>query len=415
LSAALSQVVMRALSKQPHERYSDCRAFVDALLDALGAPAIRRLAPAPPAPDVVPDVGQTWDDTVLNTPPRASQADVSTPAHGALRPGGPPVRRRSRFVTVVVATVVVVVAAWLVWTLGLLGPPRIETTLSVDSNPPDQSLAIWLDDIPAGLMTPADILLEGEQGQSVRLDLVRDDEVVASTSVTLDVGMSPEWIPDVEVPLRPVRYQVRSVPTGALVRLDGQDIARPTPVDVDLFPGQAYDIEVELEGYEPRRRSVDPAELAPDVVALDFPLTRIVRPGRLLAEAAFPVTLVARSEDGGERRAEGRSPSLEVPPGSYFISVAAPEVFYTAEATVTVREGEDVVLPDIPTAVKVLVFDVPGNATVRIDDFTPFPSGGPRTVVVGTHRFVFEWPTGEQIVQDIEIERDGQEVSARHP
>ena len=264
-------------------------------------------------------------------------------------------------------------------------------------------------------MTPADVPLEGEEGQSVRLDLVWDDEIVASTMVTLDGEMAREWIPEVEVPLKPVRYEVRSTPAGALVSLDGQDIARPTPVDIDLFPGQSYDIVVSFEGYEPGRRSVDPVELAPDIVSLDFSLTRIVRPGRLLVQAAFPLTLVARSDGAGARRAEGRSPSLELPPGSYSVSIAAPDVFFTGEATVTVREGEDVVLPNVPTAVKVLVFDVPGDATVRIDDFAPFPSGGPRTVVVGAHRFVFEWPSGEQVTRDVEIERDGQEVSARHP
>jgi len=408
LSAVVSQVVMTALSKEPSERYADCRAFADALSHSLGAPAVRQPPPPAPAADVAPDTGQTWDDTVLDV-------DVSSPVHGTSYPDSPPVRRRSRFTTAVVGVVVVVALSWLVWTLDLLGPPRIETTLVVDSSPPDQSLAIWLNDVPVGLMTPADVALEGEEGQSVRLDLVRDDEIVASTMVTLDAEMTPEWIPEVEVPIRPVRYEVRSDPEGALVSLDGQDIARPTPVDIDLFAGQSYDIVVSFEGYEPGRRSIDPAELAPDIVALDFVLTRIVRPGRLLVQAAFPLALVARSDGGGARRAEGRSPSLELPPGSYSVSISAPEVFFAGEATVSVREGEDVVLPNIPTAVRVLVFDVPGDATVRIDDFAPFPSGGPRTVVVGAHRFVFEWPSGEQVTRDVEIERDGQEVSARHP
>ncbi len=410
LSAVLSHAVMTALSKEPNERYSDCRAFADALLNSLGAPAVRRPSPPPPPPaaDVAQDAGPTWDETVLD-------ADESPVGPGTGYANRPPPRRRSRFPAFVIGAVLVVGAAWLVWRLDLLGPARIVTTVAIDSRPPDQSLAIWLDDVPAGLTTPADLLLEGEEGQSVRLDLVRDDEIVASTSVMLDGEMAPEWIPEVEVPLRPVRYEVRSTPTGALVRLDGQDIARPTPVDIDLFPGQSYDIVVELEGYEPGRRSVDPAELGGDVVALDFALTRIVRPGRLLVEATFPVRVVARSDGAADRHAVGRSPSLELPPGSYSVSVAAPEVFFAGETTITVSEGEDVVLPNIPSAVKVLVFDVPGDATVRIDDFAPFPSGGPRIVAIGAHRFVFEWPTGQQVAQDIEIDHDGQEVSARHP
>ena len=414
LSPVLSQVVMRALSKDPGARYPSCRAFADALLGALGGAETGGATDSSPGPHEPPAGGATWDDTVLAAPAGGLSADLATPVSETGLVPPPPVARRSRFTTMVVAVVVVVVGVWLAWTMGLLGPTRIDTTLAVGSNPPDQSLEIWIDDLPIGLMTPAEIPIEGVEGQSIRLDLIRDDEVVASTSVTLAEGMVADWTPEVEVPLRPVRYEVRSDPTGALVRLDGQEIARPTPVDVDLFPGQSYDIEVELEGYEPTRRTVDPSGLAPEVDGFDFSLARIVRPGRLFAQASFPVTVVVRA-DGEEHRAQGRSPSLELPPGSYTVSVTAPEVFFAAEADVTVREGEDVSLPDIPTAVKVLVFDVPGNAMVRVDDFAPFPSGGPRTVVMGPHRFIFEWPTGESFSREIDIERDGQEVSARQP
>ena len=415
LSGPLSQVIMQALSKDPDRRYPTCRSFADALRAAVGAGDTGRpVGPAPSVDETVPS-GRTWDDAVLDVPVKTSPLGTATPALDVGLDLGVPVRRRSNFTAIVATLVVVVVAAWLVWRLDLLGPPRVETTLVVDSNPPDQSLAIWLDDVPAGLTTPAELPLEGAAGQGIRLDLVRDDEVVASTSLTLASDMVAEWTPDVEVPLRPSRYQVASDPTGARVRLDGQEIARPTPVDIDLFPGQAYDIVVELEGYEPRTRTVDPAELDPEITSLDFSLTRIVRPGRLRADARFPVTVVVTSDAGDARRAAGRSPSFDLPPGRYSVSVTAPDVFFSAETEITIREGEDVLLPEIPTAVKILVFDVPGNATVRIDDFAPFPSGGPRTVVVGAHQVVFEWPTGERLAQEVRIEQDGQEVSARRP
>ena len=410
--AALSQVVMKALSKSPGDRYPSCRAFSAALAAVLDTADTADPVATDEASGFMQHRGLVWDDTVLNDD--AALADTSGSSLGSIA-SGMPVRQWSIFKLVVATIILALVAGWLVWTLDLLGAPRVEATMTVDSDPPDQSLGIWLNDVPVGLLTPAEILLDGEEGENVRLALVRDDEVVASTNFTLAAEMTSEWIPDVEVPIRPVRYEVTSEPTGAVVRLDGLPIARPTSVEIDLFPGQEYEIMVGLDGYEPQRRTVDPADLAPEVSSLDFSLTRIVVPGRLVADAAFPLTVVARSDAGSEHRAQGRNPSLELQPGHYTLSVTAPEVFFTARTEVTLREGENVALPDLPSVVKILVFDVPGNATVRIDDFDPFPSGGPRTVTIGAHRFVFAWPTGERVVRDVQVERDGQEISARHP
>ena len=72
-------------------------------------------------------------------------------------------------------------------------------------------------------------------------------------------------------------------------------------------------------------------------------------------------------------------------------------------------------LPDLPRTVEVTVFDRPGNATVQIDDFEAFPTGGPTLKVsVGPHRFLFEWPSGKQHPELIQITED-RRVGAREP
>ena len=189
--------------------------------------------------------------------------------------------------------------------------------MAVDSNPPGQALAVWLNDSSIGLTTPADVPLAGEEGQVVRLDLRREDAVVASTTITLGAGLSGFWVPDVAVPVVPVRYEVRSEPSGARVLQDGLEIAPSTPFDVDLLPGQSYEITVELDGFEPSEaKLVDPG--VDDQTLLLFPLDRIVRQARLRGTTAVPVTVVAQPTGGGNpRRARAStSPSLNLPAGS---------------------------------------------------------------------------------------------------
>ena len=421
VSPEVGRVVLRALEKRARHRYPTCHALGVAMRAALSGTPLEEqdVMGAPAGEDAGPPSDDAWTDIPLHGGgDDVGAVDRSVSYHTAPQPSRPHRAGATlgMLATAVSGLVVAGLAVWGVWTYGPFGPVMVNTTVTVDSEPPEQALAIWLNDRPLGLTTPAEIQLEGEQGMEMRLTLVRDDDVVASTEVRLGGDVPSEWVPEVEVPIVAVRYEVRSEPTGALVRLDGQVIARPTPVEVDLFPGQSYELVVEREGYHPATRTVDPAELEPEISSLDFLLDRVILPGRVRASADVPITIVVTSSDGGpERRAEGLEPSLEIPPGRYEVTLSAPEIYFVGTADVTVAEDEDVVLPDVPEVARVLIFDAPGNASVQIDDFEPFPSGGPHTVSVGPHRIVFEWPSGEQVVREVDIRTDGQEISARHP
>ena len=324
-------------------------------------------------------------------------------------------RRRYVVTAVLAAAIATITTGWVVLASGIFTPSMIETTVRVESYPPQPGLAIWVNDAPVGLRTPAEVPLLGEEGQSVRLDLVRPGEVVASTGLILAPETSSEWVPAVDVLLGPIRYRVTSAPTGARVTLNGQTLARATPVNLDLLPGQTYNIEVELNGYQPLSRTLDPVDITAGTPTLLFYLTRIVRPGVLRAVTEFPVTMIARSEDGNTYQAEGQNPSLAMPPGRYSVSIAAPEVFFSTSVDVTVSEGVEVSLSEVPPAVSVRILDTPGSAMVRFGDYPPFPTGGRRAIAVGSYDVVFKWPGGERIARTVQIERDDQEVSARRP
>lgn len=386
LSAEVSRAVMRALSKNPAERFPNCQDFASALKTAV------------------------TQGTGNDLKPHGSMAGA-----GLEQPEVVSRRSRSGVIAVTAGLVLAVAATWVAWTSGLFGPTLIETALAVDSNPSDQALAVWRDDRPVGLTTPADVPLQGEEGQVVRLDLRREDAVVASTTITLGPDLSDSWVPDVAVPVVPVRYEVRSEPPGARVLQDGMEIARSTPFDVDLLPGQSYEITVELDGFEPSEtKLVDPA--SDDQTSLLFTLERIVRLARLRGTTAVPVTVVAQPTGGGNprRASASTSPSLSLPAGSYRVTVEAPDIYWAHEYDLVLTEGEESRLPDPPRVVEVTVVDVPGNAMVQIDDFEAFPTGSRRTVSVGPHRFRFVWPSGEDLELLRQITEDTQ-VGAREP
>ena len=405
LSSELDDVVMRALAKNPRDRFPSCRDFGQALRKAVteGSAYQATVPVARPSSSH----GNAWADEALKK--SGTEKDPVSVETTARRP-------HATAVGAVGGLVVVLGAAGLVWVSGIMGPAIVETSVSVDSNPPGQALAIWVDDQPLGLLTPAVIPLRGTEEQVIRVQLFRDDAVVVSTAMRLGGDLPGEWVPDVPVPILPTRFEVTSNPTGARVSIDGRDIARPTPVEVDLFPGQSYDIGVELEGYEPASATIDPAAVEPGEAPLDFSLRRLIRPARVRGAYGSPVTVVAQPARGGRaRRVQGRNPQLDLSPGRYAITVTAPDVFWAYTTDVTLREGEAVPLREMPRTVTIPVFDVRGDATVRIDDFPPFQPAGPQTIAVGSHEFVFEWPTGQSTTQTVVVDGNTRQVTSRHP
>ena len=405
LSAELSDVVMRSLAKNPQDRFPNCRDFARALKTVVteGSPYQATV----PVARTSSSSDDAWADEALNKP-----ATGHNPLPEATT-GWPP---RATSWAAVAGFIVVLGAAGLVWTSGVMGPVIVETTVAVDSNPPGQGLAIWVDDAPLGLLTPAVIPLQGPEGQVVRVQLFRDNEVVVSTAMTLGEELSSEWVPEVEVPILATRFDVTTDPAGARVSIDGRDIARPTPVEVDLFPGQSYEIGVALEGYESATATIDPATVEPGETPLDFSLRRLIRPARVRGSFASSVTLVFQPAGGGRaRRAQGRNPRLDLSPGRYTITVTAPDIFWGYTTDATLREGEAVPLREMPRTVTIPVYDVGGAAIVRIDDFPPFQVAGPKTIAVGTHRFVFEWPSGQSTTQTVRVDGNTRQVTSRHP
>ena len=324
IPAGVSAAVMKALGKDPTQRFPTCSAFAAAVRVGMAGGTVELPA------DANADLGET----VLLDPQAASSANTVV-VETAVTAGLPKVpaagRRGWRRRTALAATVVLAalgVWTWLAppepaggawWALReragrtwvalrggvgattpgpIPGPvvpvPEFRRQVRVESNPPGAS--IWMDGVDLGLVAPALVDLEGDVGQEVQLQLRRDGTVAAAINLALGPEMPVQWTP--EGVRTPERFVITSAPPGARVVLDGDLVAGVTPVEVELVPGDEYNLRVELGGYRPaslRFTLADLTETQREDGVLPFPLTLRPPPGRIVINAPYAVEVTVPS------------------------------------------------------------------------------------------------------------------------
>jgi hypothetical protein len=250
--------------------------------------------------------------------------------------------------------------------------------------------AIWKDGTDTGLVVPAEVNLEGAEGDAVLLELKRGDRVVASKRLVLDPAMAKEWVAS-EAAVPAQSYAVTTRPPGAKVFLNGEQVADSTPADVGLVSGQQYEIRVELAEHHPETKKF----AFPDGLdqktresgQLSFNLQPVIPPGHLMVASGYPVKVAV----GGKSYGPAAKHDISLKPGSYEVTLTADEVFLAEKRPVEVAANGKVDL-QVPAAVKFRVAAQPGNCKVFINDRqideTPFD----QQLVPGSYRFRFEWP-----------------------
>ena len=187
-----------------------------------------------------------------------------------------------------------------------------------------------------------------------------------------------------------------------------------------MLPDTRYALQLTLDGYTPAGWAFALDELSDaqrTSASLHFPLQPDVEPGIVGLDSDYPVSATARPVGGGQTRQFDAAANLQMslPPGSWMITLSAPEVFLSQASTVNVASGSNRRL-SVPAAADVQIAANPANCRVSIDgryvDVTPLQV----RLVAGDHDFQFDWPaTGASLTLTERIVRDGQRVFATAP
>ncbi|HEX4456879.1 MAG TPA: serine/threonine-protein kinase, partial [Polyangia bacterium] len=295
--AALDRVLGRALAKSPPERYGSMQELVRAL-DPFSAP--RRMAGARFGSSSVTEVSRP------SLPPRAMTALWAAGAFalGALLTTG----------------------AWS-WRAHHRVAPTGGALVMVASEPPGAQVSV--DGNPTPLTTPTAIANLAAGAHVVRITTAGH----APVEQHVDLASDARQLVDVTLP--PVSHVVRldSVPSGALVYIDGVLQIGQTPLDLTVDDDFHY-LRLEKAGFEMATRSLTPDDHAAQVTVLLAPEKQDRGTLMVDSDVGAPVWV-----DGGDSGFISPS-TFGVPAGMHTVQLREGEVARSAPIKVRIKKGE---------------------------------------------------------------------------
>ena len=377
LPPQIDQVLLRALEKKPENRYARCVDLAGAVREALGV-AAQEL-----------DLAFDLPESTLQMRHQRGRARKTE-------------RKLAPIVGGAAAAIAAIALAFFLFAtdagkrlLGGGGEAAPQSlTRSVFVQAAEGGATIWKDGVDTGLVVPAEIELAGAEGDAVLLELRRDDRVVASKRMVIDPAMATEWVA-AEAAIPAQSYAVTSRPAGAKVFLNDELVAETTPADVQLVPGEKYNLRVELAEHHPEAREfVFPDGLdkaTADGGRFSFALRPVIPPGHLLIGSSYPVKV----EVGGRSYGPGPTHDISLKPDTYEVALSSTEVFLNEKRQVEIASNGRAEIA-LPAAVRFRIAAQPGNCKVHINgrliDETPFD----QQLVPGRYEFRFEWPALQQ-------------------
>ena len=413
LPERINQVLLRALSKAPGDRFGSCTQLARAVRSALGAATS----------DTLQAASQTETTLLRGASEAIHQRRAKHQARGrafwalviglaliGLFLGWRQLEKRGADLTPTRA------AEEAAENEAAPAPPAgVVTRLSIASESGGE--AVWLDGEDTGLQVPATLDLRGKSGESRTVELRRGGTVVAERSFVLGETRETFWSPAAqdlpEPPNEPLALRIVSRPEGARVFLDDEPLEGVTPMEIPLGEGGEHQLRLELAGYKATGMTLSAEGLPAEVREkgeLFFPLAPSVPPGFVQAAASFPFSL----EVNGRKHGPARELKVEVAPGSRRVVLSAPEVFLRSAFQIEIESDEVFRIP-FPEIVAVTFTAVPGNCRLSIDgrevDFTPVRD---LPVAAGLHEVTFYWPgLGKTVTRQENLSAGNQQISAR--
>ena len=281
LPAACDAVFLKALSKDPSERYPDAIGFMAGLVEAESGSGMPSLSPDPLIQSLVSmlddPVGQEAATAEVRgpVPPPGSEGEKeagagsdTTTLHGAvLPPGTVPRRPHRRWAPWLVVAALAVASAILLrpWRTPAAAPGQdaaAPASLRVETEP--RSMPVWIDGREAGR---SPLVLPDLAPGTHRIRIAEPGYAPAELTLHLAPGTTAAPLRFVMTPVA-VRMAVRSAPADAAVILDGRRIGT-TPYDGMVALG-AHEVRLEKAGHRSEVRRLDVKAGQP--VTLDAPL-----------------------------------------------------------------------------------------------------------------------------------------------
>lgn len=437
LPTAVDEIILRALSKKPEDRYPDCSTLANELSAVLEPTASQGTVSVPqqdPTSDAPPPTAQKSTTRAVSDGDSSSHSPETYVLDGPT-PTPRPARRPTSGLTRLFGAIAFLAAmAWAGYyassrepvapteastdSLGSTATGSVAATveqpaekildhaLQIEAGP--AGAAIYLNDRDTGLTVPAAVTLRGAAGEAQRLELLLDGDTVAELELTLGNDPPPTWQP--EVAATTLTLEITSLPSGAAISIDGRDTGTVTPARHEFEARRRYALALNLAGYEPVGWSFGLSELRADqreCACVHFPLASSAPPGLLTLRAPYPVTIKV----GNRTHGPFRDGEVAVTPGRHTVELVAEEVFLRQTTIVDVESDQRLPLR-VPKAVAVRITANPANCEVVIDgidvDVTPIND---RRVVVGSHEFSFHWPAlGKTKTVRKTVSRPGQKI-----
>jgi hypothetical protein len=247
---------------------------------------------------------------------------------------------------------------------------------------------ILVNGVDTGRVTSAsgavEVPLLGKEEEEVSVELRLAGYSAVQTSLVLrDEPPSPIEL-TLEKVMRSLSFSTK--PTGATIRVDGEEVAGVTPLDLNMSAADEHEVVIEKAGFVQQTIKILPGE---EPSSDEIVLSPVVGPGTLVVRSSYPLSVVR----GGRSLVSGAtSPSVKLMPGRYEVSLVAPEVFLNRTVTAEIKQGETTTI-DAPALAKLSVRAFPGNCTLTVDGIaTEAPPFDNKAIVVGRHTFLFEWP-----------------------
>ncbi len=294
--AALDRVIARALAKSPPERYGSMQELARAL-EPFGAP--KRAG------------GARFGGVTAVTPPSLPPRALTTLwAAGAFAMGA------------LLAT-----GAWS-WRSHRQHGPSGGAMLMVASEPP--GAVVLVDGKAAPATTPTAVSGLGAGAHLVRIALAGHAPVEQHVDLAADGRLM------VDVTLPPASHVVRleSMPSGALVYVDGVLQIGQTPLDLTIVDDDFHYLRLEKSGFEMATRSLTPDDHAPQVTVALVPETH--DRGTLMIDSDIAAAVWVDGGDSGFL-----SPStFGVPAGVHTVQLREGDVARSAALKVRIKKGE---------------------------------------------------------------------------